>query len=227
MSAVVRFPGRGSRPPSYDRLVTAMLIASGEMGYEEVSVKDVLERAPASRATFYKHFDDKEDCFAQAYRELCDWLYERIVSAASRQRTWREALRAGLTELLEFCATESAIAQALFVEVHAAGPRARAQREELMERLAQSLDGARAETSPERAPPSVTATFTVGAVDNLVTAKLMAGDAPKAPELLPGLLYFVVGQYFGEEAAWEEMTAAPLASWQARRDAAVTTPWKC
>ena len=31
--------------------------------------------------------------------------------------------------------------------------------------------------------------------------------------MLPGLLHFVVMQYFGEDAAWEEMTAAPLATW--------------
>ena len=43
----------------------------------------------------------------------------------------------------------------------------------------------------------------------------MDGDAERAPEMLPGLLHFVVMQYFGEDAAWEEMTAAPLATWQA------------
>lgn len=60
----------------------------------------------------------------------------------------------------------------------------------------------------------------VGAIDTLVAAKLMDGDAAGAPELLPGLLYFVVKPYFGEEAAWEEMTSAPVAQWHARRDAA-------
>jgi hypothetical protein len=53
----------------------------------------------------------------------------------------------------------------------------------------------------------------------------MDGDAERAPEMLPGLLYFVVMQYFGEAAAWEEMSAAPLAQWKARRErAAAVSP---
>ncbi len=40
----------------------------------------------------------------------------------------------------------------------------------------------------------------------------MDDDAERAPEMLPGLLHFIVMQYFGEDAAWEEMAAAPLAT---------------
>ena len=53
----------------------------------------------------------------------------------------------------------------------------------------------------------------VGAIETLVRAKLMSGEPETAPEMLPGLLHFVVMQFFGEDAAWEEMTAAPLATW--------------
>ena len=52
----------------------------------------------------------------------------------------------------------------------------------------------------------------------------MDGDAERAPEMLPGLLYFVVMQYYGETAAWEEMAAAPLAQWNARRERAADIP---
>ncbi|MND03476.1 hypothetical protein D3C83_233090 [compost metagenome] len=52
----------------------------------------------------------------------------------------------------------------------------------------------------------------------------MDGDAERAPEMLPGLVHFVVMQYLGESAAWEEMTAAPLATWQARHEAAAEMP---
>jgi AcrR family transcriptional regulator len=223
MSTATPFP-RLRAQPARQRLLEAVLEVSGEMGYEQVAVRHVIERAKASRATFYKHFEDREDCFAQAHRDGCEWLYRRLVGAAKRQPTWREGLRAGMAELLEFCATQPAIAKALFVEVHAAGGRALAQRGELMERLSRALDGARREIPSRQAPPPVTATFIVGAIDTLVCAKLMDGDAANAPEMLPGLLHFVVMQYFGEAAAWEEMTAAPLATWQSRREAAAELP---
>jgi AcrR family transcriptional regulator len=223
MAPVVPFPGLRARAPR-ERLLEAMLLVSGELGYERVSVKHVIERARASRATFYKNFEDREDCFAQAYRDASEWLYRRMIGAARRQPSWRGGLRAALAELLEFCANQPAIAKAVFVEVHAAGQQALAQRADLMERLSHALDGARREISSRQAPPPVTSTFMVGAIDTLVCAKLMDGDAEHAPEMLPGLLYFVVMQYFGEAAAWEEMAAAPVSTWQARRDAASQLP---
>lgn len=221
--SVIPFPGPRTRPPR-QRLLEAMLAVSGELGYEQVAVRHVIQRAKTSRATFYKHFEDREDCFAQAHRDASDWLYRRLVGAGKRQPSWREGLRAAMAELLEFCANQPAIAKALFVEVHAAGERALDQRRDLMERLSRALDSARREIPSRQAPPPVTSTFIVGAIDTLVSAKLMDGDAERAPEMLPGLLHFVVMQYFGEDAAWEEMTAAPLATWQARREAASQPP---
>lgn len=210
---------RSSRAQLRPRMLEAMLEASGEIGYEHVAVRHVIERARSSRATFYKYFEGKDDCFTQAYVEAGEWLYRRVVDVASREPGWREGLRAGLAEMLEFCAGRPALARALFVEIHAADEEARKHRAELMRRFAAALDVAREEL-PDRSPPRVTGDFMVGAIENLISAKLMDGDAASAPDLLPGLLHFVVMQYYGEEAAWEEMTAAPLATWSARRAAA-------
>ena len=221
---VLAFPGsRGRRPPR-ERILEAMLVASGELGYDQVAVRHVIERAETSRATFYKHFEDREDCFAQAYGGACEWLYRRMIGTAKREGTWREGLRAALAELLEFCARRPAIAKALLVEVHAAGERPLASRREMMERLSRALDSARREIPTRQAPPPVTSDFIVGAIDTLLSAKLLDGDGARAPEMLPGLLHFVVMQYLGEGAAWEEMAAAPLATWQARREAAIELP---
>lgn len=223
-ASVVPFPGPHGRRPPRERVLQAMLVVSGEIGYEQVAVRHVIERAKTSRATFYKHFTDREDCFAQAYEGAAEWLYRRLAGAAKRQSSWREGLRAALAELLEFCATQPAVAKALLVEAHAAGERTAAQRRELMERVSGDLDRARRDIPSRQSPPSITPDFIVGAVDTLLTAKLMDGDAKRAPEMLPGLLHFVVMQYLGESAAWEEMTAAPLATWQARREAAAEMP---
>lgn len=223
-ASVVPFPDlHGHRRPR-ERILEAMLEVSGEQGFEQTAVRHVIERAHASRATFYKHFADREACFAQAYAETTEWLYRRLTGAARRQPGWREGLRAGLAELLEFCAAKPAIAKALVVEVHAAGEPSLARRRDLMERLSRALDSARREIPSRQAPPPVASEFIVGAIDALLAAKLLDGDAEHAPEMLPGLLHFVVMQYLGEAAAWEEMAAAPLATWKARRRAAGQMP---
>lgn len=222
--SVVLFPSHGKRR-ARERLVEAVLTASGERGYENIAVQDIIETARASRATFYKYFEGKEDCFAQAYAEAADWLYQRLSAVAQRQPSWKEGLRAAVAELLEFCANQPAVARALFVEVHAAGGDALRHHEVLMERLSHAIDGARRENSSRQAPPPVTAAFMVGAIETLVRTKLMSGDPPEsAPDLLPGILHFVVMQFYGEDAAWEELTSAPIATWHSRREAATRIP---
>jgi len=223
-ASIFPFPGSRARRPARARLLEAMLLSGGELGYEQVAVRHVIERGGASRATFYKHFDDREDCFAQAYGEAGEWLCRRLIGAGKRRPTWREGVRVALAELLEFCANQPQVAKALLVEVHAVGERPLARRRELMARLARALDGGRGEAGAGQSPPAVTSDFVVGAIDTLLAAKLMDGDAARAPEMLPGLLHFVVMQYLGERAAWEEMTAAPLAQWSARREAASQGP---
>jgi AcrR family transcriptional regulator len=223
IAPIVPFPGQRVRR-ARERLLEAMLMVSGERGYEQTSVQDVIEAAHASRATFYKHFKDKDDCFAQAYHDAAEWLYRRLIGVAKRQPGWREGLRAAMAELLEFCANQPSLARALLVETHAAGGAALAEHNLLMERLSHAIDRARREIPSRQAPPPVTATFMVGAIETLVRTKLMSDEPETAPEMLPGLLHFVVMQYFGEDAAWEEMTAAPLATWATRREAATRIP---
>lgn len=216
---IAPFLGHRTRP-SRERLLEAVLLVSGERGYEQIAVQDVIERGEASRATFYKYFSDKEDCFVQAYTDASEWLYRRLISAAKRQPGWREGLRTSLAELLEFCANQPLLSRALFLEPHAAGGKALAQHDKLIERLAEAIDSARSEIDTRRAPPPVTASFMVGAIETLLRAKLMSDEPRRMPEMLPGLLHFVVMQYFGEDAAWAELTATPLSAHKARREAA-------
>ena len=49
-----------------------------EKGYEEVSVKDITERAGIDRSTFYLHFKDKRDLLIKSQQQLIDDLIERI-----------------------------------------------------------------------------------------------------------------------------------------------------
>ncbi len=209
--ATVRAPG-----PVRERLLDAMLLATADVGYEHVAVRHVVGRARAGRQSFYTYFENKDDCFAQAYAAAIDRLYDRVIGAARKRSDWREGLRTGLAELLGFCADEPQVARALFVEVHAAGGEALVKRNEVMERFARAIDSGREEaTTPS--PPSVTGTFMVGAIETMICTRLMDGEPEKIRDLLPGILHFVVLPYFGEKAAWEELTSAPLASWKAAR----------
>jgi AcrR family transcriptional regulator len=49
-----------------------------EKGFEQVSVKDITERAGIDRSTFYLHFSDKHDLLIKSQRQLIDDLMSRI-----------------------------------------------------------------------------------------------------------------------------------------------------
>lgn len=177
------------------------LLASGEMGYREASVRAILEHSGGHRAQFYQHFESKEDCFAQAYAAWIDRLCISLLEAAATADGWEAGVRAALIDLFRFVTEGPAIARALFVEVQIAGEPALARHEAAVERLAAAVDTARGHFEPGQAPPEATATFVVGGVESCVCEALTAGDPNRIWDALPELMHFAVGSYFDKEAA--------------------------
>src|SRR6478609_4787733 len=99
-----------------ERLLAAMLRATAELGYREVSVQDVLDRAGVSRPTFYEHFENKEAGFLAAFDGAAGRLRERLERAALPGENWRRRLRLSLEELLAFVAEEPDAAMSLVVD---------------------------------------------------------------------------------------------------------------
>jgi AcrR family transcriptional regulator len=58
-------------------LVDALLALVQERGFDDVTVQEVIDRANVGRATFYAHFDDKEDLLVQAMDPFSAHLRER------------------------------------------------------------------------------------------------------------------------------------------------------
>ena len=178
-----------------------VLIASGELGFRETSVRAILEHSGGHRAQFYKDFESKEDCFAQAYAAWIERLCVDLLEAAATTPGWEAGVREAIVRLFRFVTARPAIARALFVEVQIAGEPAMARHEAVVDRLAAAVDSARAEIEPDQAPPEATGTFVVGGVESCVCEALTAGDPSRLWETLPELMHFTVGSYFGKEAA--------------------------
>ncbi len=195
------------------RLMAATLQCAGELGYPNFAVRHVIAATRTSRATFYKHFTDKADCFAQAHAAATEDLAARIFAAAGAESDWRSGVRAGLAKLLELVAAEPETARALLIETQAAGKPMRARCAKLTARFAAALDAARGEELPHQ--PQQAGTYVVGGVSEVVVARLRSGETDRLGELLPGLVQFALLPYFGEQAADQERTAA--VEWAARR----------
>src|SRR6516225_7712056 len=113
-----RLPLPAVRASQRERLLRSVIAAVSESGYAAVTVADIVRRARVSRAAFYDHFADKEDCFLAATGEGRQLMFTRIVSAAralpagaSDEEVLRTACRAYLT----FLAGEPAFARVFYI----------------------------------------------------------------------------------------------------------------
>lgn len=178
-----------------------VLVACGELGFRETSVRAILAHSGGHRAQFYREFASKEDCFAQAYAVWIERLCVSLLEAAAAASGWEAAVRAAVVRLFRFVSARPAIARALFVEVQIAGEPALARHDAVVERLAAAIDSARAEIDPGEAPPEATGVFVVGGIESCVAEALSAGDPARIWDALPELMHFAAGSYFGSAEA--------------------------
>jgi AcrR family transcriptional regulator len=190
-----------------ERLIAAMLRAAAELGYRELNVQDVIERAGVSRPTFYEHFANKEACFLAAFDETAARLRERVEAAARKGGdNLRDRLRFGLETLLHFVATEPEAASSLIVEARAASVDAVMRRDELLDHFAVCIDTQVRELLPDAPSYSpITAAGIVGGVEALLYSRLNKGETGDLDSLLPSMMYFIVLPFEGQEAAGEEL----------------------
>ena len=125
--------GRSGLPPETvraaqrERLLGAVIAAVGENGFSSVTVADIVRGARVSRAAFYAHFTDKEDCFLAATRNGGQLMIGQVAAAGRRLPPGtgpEDALRASIAAFLGFLVAEPAFARAFYIEMPAAGPKA-------------------------------------------------------------------------------------------------------
>ena len=120
-------PLRDVRASQRERLLRSVIAAVSDIGYPAVTVADVVRRARVSRAAFYAHFADKEECFLAATGEGRQLMIDRVVSAARGMPPGapdEEVIRAANRAFLAFLADEPAFARVFYIDMPAAGPRA-------------------------------------------------------------------------------------------------------
>jgi AcrR family transcriptional regulator len=122
-----RLPAPAVQASQRDRLLRAVIAETAEAGYPAVTIAGIVRRAKVSRAAFYAHFADKEDCFLAATGEGGQLLTAGVLSATkalSRDTPDEEVLRAACRAFLRFLADEPAFARVFHIDMPAAGPRA-------------------------------------------------------------------------------------------------------
>lgn len=78
------------RADTHQRLIDAARELIGTRGYGAVDIIDITERADVSKATFYKHFRNKEDCVRELMQQGFDALVAEIMAMPRAQHLTSE-----------------------------------------------------------------------------------------------------------------------------------------
>ncbi len=185
-------------------ILAAMIRVVGTKGYRDTAVADVIEEAGISRATYYKHFEDKHDCFLAAYEMLVEQVFGEVVAQCDHGEPWLSRMTSGLTAIVNRFAVDPALARTAVVEVAAAGADARKLHWNAIARFAEYLD-ARHELAGGKELPENVSLMSAGAVSGLIFDELLAGRGGQLPERLPDLLFAMLVPYVGPQVAAAEM----------------------
>lgn len=168
------------------RLFKALSEVMGTRGYSNTTVDDLIKHAGVSRATFYQHFDSKQDCFMAGYAGMQGHVINAILDVPAAG-TPMQRFGLMLNRYLGFMALDPPTARLYLLEVYAAGPDALRRRMELQQ---QFVDGVAKVFKVRSKADRFACQALVAAVSSLVTTALVDNDAEAILALEKPILAF-------------------------------------
>jgi AcrR family transcriptional regulator len=189
-----------------ERLLIAMAEVVGERGYRETRIAEVIATAQSCRASFDRHFADKEECFCAAHERLLERALEVVGDSIDPERPWADRAGEALGVVIALCQQKPRLARAMVVAPKAAGAAGRRCEQEALRRFAELISA-----DPQLVgalPPSATL-MAVSGVAALIGDQLQR-DAARLAELEAELSFALLMPLLGPDAASERM--APIAT---------------
>jgi AcrR family transcriptional regulator len=172
------------------RLLQAAAQEFASRGYARSSSESISRRAGMSKATFYEHFANKQDCMIALFDRAAEVLGGAIVNAARGARgDVLQRMQAGTRAFLAAVAEQPEYAQALLIESIAAGPDAARRRDQVVQGFADLLDTQNAEAARRglisRFASPHDSLAVVGAINELVSRQVRLGVPENMLDLAP------------------------------------------
>jgi AcrR family transcriptional regulator len=181
-----------------ERIARAVAAVLAEKGYLQMSTDDIAARASISLSTFYSQFADKRDAVLGALEMSGAQIMALAVPAARRAGDWQWGVRALYEVICAYLAAEPEMAQLALVGVYAAGPRALARRDRVIDSLAEMLAPA-LEENPET--PALSGEIAAATVYALMREHVRTAGARSLPSVVPLATYITLVGFVGPERA--------------------------
>jgi AcrR family transcriptional regulator len=182
-----------------ERLFEAAASVFARVGYAEASAEAISREAGMSKATFYEHFANKEECILALFDEAAGQV-NRAMAAAGQARgydSYDEHVEASVYAFLDTLAAHRSSAQTLLVEIIGAGPRAAARRDAILEAFADGLHRDNARIAPRYGAPTFAspddAFAVIGAAVELVSRHLRTCRPDEIGALAPVITRLMLG----------------------------------
>ena len=189
------------------RLFAAAASVFAQLGYGEATAEAIARQAGMSKATFYEHFGNKEECIVALFDTAIEVILRAMRAAGERDPDADPRARVRVTTEAFLGALERFPdeAQTLLVEIVGAGPRALARRDRAIDAMARHIDDLNRRdfergTAPRFASPH-DAFAIVGAVVELASRQIRTGRPARIAELEPVVERLAMGLLAGDEPA--------------------------
>ncbi len=177
--------------------VTARMAA--EVGFEATKIYLAAPKAGLGLGTYYKLYESKEACLAEAFERCAEAIFRRVEEAMRAEANFAQRVAAGLSELLDVLVAEPDVARVLLVEIRAGEGECRDAHERWLGRFARLLvEADRGDAAPR---DGCQARLTAGALATLLAVGLLENGAEALPEMLEELVYVGLWARSGAEAA--------------------------
>ncbi len=189
------------------RLYAAAGAIFATVGYADATAEAIAREAGMSKATFYEHFDNKEDCIIALHDAATTAVLEAMRRTGAEYAGADAAgrVRAVIHTLLAVLAAFPDEAQTLLVEIIGAGPRAMEHRDRVLAQYAAYVDGANREDAARggvaRLASPHDAFAIVGAVIELASRQIRTGEPDDIRDLEPVVERLVLGLIHAASAA--------------------------
>jgi AcrR family transcriptional regulator len=196
--------GRHAPPPEVrlplqrDRLLRAAALEFARHGYTGTSSESISRRAGMSKATFYEHFDNKEDCMLALFDLAVSVVQDAMAQAAAGASSdAHERIKAGTRAFLTSLSEHPEFAQTLLVEIIGAGPRAAQHRDRILQAFADVLEAENAAAARRgligRFESPLDTFAVVGAITELVSRQVRLGVPEDVLDLAPVIDRLILG----------------------------------